>query len=145
LTESILVSDVNLVDSKMSQLASHGVNFSMDDFGTGYSSLTYVKRLPIDQLKIDQSFVRDLTSDRDDEAITRAIIAMAHSMNMEVVAEGVETEVQARYLAANGCATMQGYLFYRPIALTSFMEVLAAQQQAEAPALAVVPRLAIQA
>src|SRR5690606_7454495 len=102
-----------------------GVHFAIDDFGTGYSSLSYLKRFPIDRLKIDRSFVRDLGNDLDDTALIHAIISMARSLRMEVIAEGVETEGQRDYLQAHDCAIMQGYLFSRPIPAAAFERFLA--------------------
>ena len=115
LTESLLLSDVQDAIRKMEQLKSIGVRFSLDDFGTGYSSLTYLKRLPLDQLKIDQSFVRDVLTDPNDAAIARTVVALAHSLGLSVVAEGVETKGQRDFLLASGCKAFQGYLFGQPV------------------------------
>ncbi|MBP8287393.1 MAG: EAL domain-containing protein [Rhodoferax sp.] len=115
LTESMLVHDVSDVIAKMSSLKALGVSFSLDDFGTGYSSLSYLKRLPMDQLKIDQSFVRDILTDHDDAVIARSIVALGHNLGMSVIAEGVETVGQRDMLAQMGCDAFQGYLFGRPV------------------------------
>lgn len=114
LTESLLLSDVDDVIDKMTALKDRGVGFSLDDFGTGYSSLAYLKRLPLDQLKIDQSFVSDIVTNGNDAAITSAIVALAHNLGLSVIAEGVETEAQCEHLARQGCHAYQGYLFGRP-------------------------------
>ena len=115
LTESLLVEDVPATIATMEALCAHGVGFALDDFGTGYSSLAYLKRMPLAQLKIDQSFVRDLLSDPSDAAIVRTIIALAASLDLEAVAEGVETAEQREWLAAAGCSGYQGYHFSRPL------------------------------
>ena len=115
LTESLLLDNFQEIIDKMSTLKSRGISFSLDDFGTGYSSLSYLKRLPLDQLKIDQSFVRDLLTDITDAAIARTIVALAESLKLEVIAEGVETEAQRDCLALQGCHAYQGYLFGRPV------------------------------
>jgi len=101
-----------------------GVSISLDDFGTGYSSLNYLKRFPIDKLKIDQSFVRDLTVDPDDAAIAISVITLAHSLRRRVIAEGVETEAQLAVLQRHNCDAIQGYLFSRPPPADRFMELL---------------------
>lgn len=120
LTESVMVSDADAVIEKMTRLKALGVCFSLDDFGTGYSSLAYLKRLPLDQLKIDQSFVRNLLHDPNDSAIVRTVISLGQSMGLEVIAEGVETQAQCDALLANGCQQFQGYLFGRPLPLAAF-------------------------
>ena len=120
LTESVLIADVEDVIAKMTALKAHGVGFTIDDFGTGYSSLVYLKRLPLEQLKIDQGFVRDILIDADDAAIARAIIAMAGSMELGVIAEGVETAAQRDLLASLGCHSYQGHLFSKPLPIAEF-------------------------
>jgi diguanylate cyclase (GGDEF)-like protein/PAS domain S-box-containing protein len=116
LTESMLVDNVEDTIAKMTVLKAEGVGFSLDDFGTGYSSLSYLKRLPLDQLKIDQSFVKHVLSDPDDAAIVSAIITLGRNLGLAVIAEGVETEGQRDFLARHGCHAYQGYLFSRPLA-----------------------------
>ncbi|MBT9507527.1 GGDEF domain-containing response regulator [Rhodoferax sp.] len=115
LTESMLVANVDEIIFKMNAIKARGVSFSLDDFGTGYSSLTYLKRLPLAQLKIDQSFVRDVLTDPSDAVIARTIVALGHSLGMIVIAEGVETEGQREFLADIGCDAFQGYHFGRPV------------------------------
>lgn len=115
LTESLLLADTQDAVRKMSELRDAGVKFSLDDFGTGYSSLTYLKLLPLEQLKIDQSFVRDVLTDPNDAAIVRTILALGQSLGFSVVAEGVETSGQRDFLIENGCKLFQGYLFGRPV------------------------------
>lgn len=114
LTESLLLHDIEETIVKMNFLKERGVGFSLDDFGTGFSSLSYLKRLPLDQLKIDRSFVRDVLTDPNDAAIIRTIVALAHAMGMTVIAEGVETQAQCDALAEHGCHAYQGYLYGRP-------------------------------
>ena len=125
LTESMLLHDIDAVLAAMDQIRRQGVNMSIDDFGTGYSSLTYLKRLPVNRLKIDQSFVRDMINDADDGSIVRAIIQMAHSLKLSVIAEGVETPEQAAWLEREGCEQAQGYYFGRPMAAEAVAELLA--------------------
>ena len=120
LTESMLVHDVNETIDKMNQLKAGGIGFSLDDFGTGYSSLTYLKRMPIDHIKIDQSFVRDVMTDPNDAAIAKTVINLGHSLGMFVVAEGVETEEQVAFLSFHGCDIYQGYHFGRPVPVDQF-------------------------
>ena len=128
LTESLLLDDVEDIIRKMAELKSEGVGFSLDDFGTGYSSLAYLKRLPLDQLKIDRSFVRELPTSANDAVIARTVVALAHSLGLEVIAEGVETEAQRQFLALNGCLSYQGYLFARPMPDEQFEEWLLAAE-----------------
>jgi diguanylate cyclase (GGDEF)-like protein/PAS domain S-box-containing protein len=120
LTESLLVADVEEIIIEMSTLKARGVGFSLDDFGTGYSSLSYLKRLPLDELKIDQSFIRDVLTDPNDAVIARTIVALGQSLGLAVIAEGVETEQQREFLANNNCHAYQGYLFSQPLALPEF-------------------------
>jgi len=127
LTESLLLDDVEDIILKMSMLKAKGVCFSLDDFGTGYSSLSYLKRLPLDQLKIDQSFVRDVLTDPNDAVIGRSIIALGQSLGLAVIAEGVETMQQRDFLADSGCASYQGYYFSRPLPIEGFDELMARQ------------------
>lgn len=126
LTESMLVLDVENTIAKMDRIKARGITFSLDDFGTGYSSLAYLKRLPLDQLKIDQGFVRNILTDTNDSAIAKMVIALAESMGLGVIAEGVEQQEQADLLAHMGCHAYQGYLFSRPVPLDAF-EMLASQ------------------
>src|SRR6185436_13479227 len=115
LTESLLMRDPEEAARILDRMRASGVRLSVDDFGTGYSSLAYLKRFPLDSLKIDRAFIRDVTHDADDAAITVAIIGLAHSIKLKVVAEGVENEQQLSFLRANGCDEMQGYWFARPM------------------------------
>ena len=116
LTESLLLENVESVLLQLNQLKEIGVTLSIDDFGTGYSSLAYLKRFPIDTLKIDKSFVLNLTEDADSRAIALAIVSMAHSLRLKVIAEGVEDASQAKILAEMGCDEAQGYWYARPMA-----------------------------
>jgi diguanylate cyclase (GGDEF)-like protein/PAS domain S-box-containing protein len=125
LTESMLLDSLDEIIVTMNCLKELGVQFSLDDFGTGYSSLQYLKRLPLDQLKIDQSFVRDIVLDSSDRAIVRTIIAMARGLNLDIIAEGVETEEQRQYLMNKGCTNYQGYLFSKPLPIEQFEALLA--------------------
>ncbi len=120
LTESLLLHDVEDTIVKMTALRAEGVSFSLDDFGTGYSSLSYLKRLPLDQVKIDRSFVRDVLTDAYDSAIARSVIDLGRNLGLGVIAEGVESGAQRDFVAANGCQNYQGYLFSRPLPLHEF-------------------------
>lgn len=120
LTESVMVSQIEDVIAKMGELEKHGVRFSLDDFGTGYSSLAYLKRMPLEQLKIDQGFVRDILTNSNDAAISKMVIALAESIGLKVIAEGVETTDQRDFLASQGCHAYQGFLSSRPLPLDEF-------------------------
>ena len=120
LTESLLADNVEDIIEKMTALKARGVSFSLDDFGTGYSSLSYLKRLPLSQLKIDQSFVRDVLTDPNDAAIARTIVLLGQSLGLSVIAEGVETDGQRQFLADNGCEAYQGYFFSKPLPIDRF-------------------------
>jgi len=124
MTESILLENIEGIIVTMNALNDIGVQFSLDDFGTGYSSLQYLKQLPLDQLKIDQSFVRDISADSSDKTIISTIIAMAQSLDLDVIAEGVETEEQRQFLIDSKCTHYQGYLFGRPVTIGEFEAVL---------------------
>ncbi len=124
ITESLLMQDLEMTSTTLDALTRLGATISMDDFGTGYSSLSYLKRLPIDMLKIDQAFVRDINNDPDDAAIVQAIIAMAHSLGIKVIAEGVETAEQLSFLRRHRCDAVQGYYFSRPLPPEEFINLL---------------------
>lgn len=123
ITESAYMSDVEKSRGVLNDICATGASLSIDDFGTGYSSLSYLKRLPIAELKIDQSFLLDLPDNTDDAAIVRAIIAMAHSLDLTVTAEGVETEAQVTFLEAQGCEVLQGYFFSKPLPFDEFRDL----------------------
>ncbi|MBF5038434.1 EAL domain-containing protein [Methylophilus sp. 13] len=125
LTESILIQDTESVISTLHTLKHIGVKLAIDDFGTGYSSLSYLKRLSVDKLKIDKSFIRDLHKDQDSAEIVRAIIQLGHILQLTVIAEGVETEQQLAFLTDSHCDEIQGYLFSRPVAAEHIPEILA--------------------
>ena len=124
LTEGMLLENIEEAIATMGALNEIGIQFSLDDFGTGYSSLQYLKRLPLDQIKIDRSFIRDINTDDNDKAIVHTIVAMARSLNINVIAEGVETEEQRQLLLDRGCNHYQGYLFGKPVPIERFDEVL---------------------
>jgi diguanylate cyclase (GGDEF)-like protein/PAS domain S-box-containing protein len=128
ITEGIVIQNLEDTIAKMLQLKQMGISFAMDDFGTGYSSLTYLKRLPVDALKIDQSFVRDATSDPNDAEIVRAIVAMAASLNLAIIAEGVEKQEQLDFLAQLDCHFYQGFLFSEPLSVAGFEALLRERQ-----------------
>ena len=125
LTEGSIMKDPNQAIRKLHELKAMGIHISVDDFGTGYSSLNYLKRFPIDTLKVDQSFVRDLNTDPDNEAIVSAIITLAHALKLNVIAEGVETQQQLETLRALKCDEVQGFLFSRPLPVAEFTDLLA--------------------
>ena len=114
LTESVLIADLEGVMQTLSLLSEKGIRIAIDDFGTGYSSLSYLKKLSVDKLKIDGSFVRDMVEDSDDAAIVQAIIQMGHTLKLQVIAEGVETDRQLALLRQYGCDQIQGYLYSKP-------------------------------
>jgi EAL domain-containing protein (putative c-di-GMP-specific phosphodiesterase class I) len=128
LTESTILDNVDLTTEKMQRLKKIGIAFSMDDFGTGYSSLAYLQKLPLNQLKIDQSFVRDLSDDENDATIVRAIISLGINLGLNVIAEGVETLEQRQFLVAHNCLAFQGYLFAKPLPIHELEEFLTAQK-----------------
>jgi EAL domain-containing protein (putative c-di-GMP-specific phosphodiesterase class I) len=124
LTESIIMQNIETSIVKLRELKDIGIKLSFDDFGTGYSSLSYLKRIPLDTIKIDQSFIKDISKKPDSSSIVKAIIAMAHSLNLNVVAEGVETEQQLKFLKENGCDEAQGYLISAPLSKDSLIQFL---------------------
>ena len=131
LTESLVLDSVHDSITRMRELKAMGISLAMDDFGTGYSSLSYLKQLPLDQLKIDQSFVRDIAIDPNDAAIVQAIITMGEAFGLNVIAEGVETEAQHEFLYRHGCHAFQGFLFSEPVPIEEFEEVLARMTSAD--------------
>jgi len=133
LTESIVIDRVDEVVQRMAELTEHGVGFSLDDFGTGYSSLSYLKRLPLDEIKIDRSFVRDLVEDSNDAAIVLAILAMSESLGLKVVAEGVENQAQRAFLRDHGCQDYQGYLFGVPAPVDELDVLLCTAESQSSP------------
>jgi len=128
LTESLLMKEAEETARTLDRLKASGVHLSVDDFGTGYSSLAYLKRFPLDEIKIDRAFIRDVTTDPDDAEIALTIINLAHSLNLKVVAEGVETEAQLSFLRAHGCDEIQGYYFAKPLSVTDCTAMLGARR-----------------
>jgi EAL domain-containing protein (putative c-di-GMP-specific phosphodiesterase class I) len=124
LTESVLVDDLEAVIAKMTELKLHGLKLSLDDFGTGYSSLSYLRRLPLDELKIDRSFVENILDESHGGAIAKTILSLGSAMGLSVIAEGVETERQRSYLAQLGCHSYQGFLFSPPVPVAQFERLL---------------------
>jgi EAL domain-containing protein (putative c-di-GMP-specific phosphodiesterase class I) len=124
ITESMVMHNPEHAVKLLNELKAMGIHLSIDDFGTGYSSLSYLKRFPIDSVKIDGSFIRDIPGDPDDAAITQAIIAMAHGLRLTVIAEGVETPEQVRFLRDHGCDEIQGYYFSKPLPENEFVRLL---------------------
>ena len=127
ITENICIRNPQYAIEQLNKLCQLGVSVAIDDFGTGYSSLSYLHRFPIHTIKIDQSFVKEIHDEQGHYPVILAIISIARGLGLHLIAEGVETDVQARYLKANGCLTMQGYLFHRPISLPGFITVLQEQ------------------
>ena len=127
ITECTLLENSPAVISNLNLLHQNGIDISIDDFGTGYSSLTYLKRLPLSELKIDKSFIDGLGEDQDDEAISLAILSLAHALDLRSVAEGVETEKQYAWLAKHGCQAVQGYYLSRPLEANQFENLLFSQ------------------
>ena len=124
ITESLLMDDTEASQIALNELKALGTSIYLDDFGTGYSSLAYLKKFPIDGLKIDRSFIRDLPGDPDDEAITHAILALSQALRLKVVAEGVENEAQLEFLRRAGCSVVQGFYFSKPLVFDKFLEWL---------------------
>jgi EAL domain-containing protein (putative c-di-GMP-specific phosphodiesterase class I) len=114
-TENLIITNIDSVISKMNALKTQGVKFAIDDFGTGYSSLAYLKRMPIDQLKIDRSFIKDIAHNNSDAVIVNTILSMADHLRMDIIAEGVENQAQIEHLIKSGCKGFQGYWFCRPL------------------------------
>ncbi|MYM69796.1 EAL domain-containing protein [Pseudoduganella sp. FT55W] len=136
ITENICIRNPQYAIEQLNKLCQLGVSVAIDDFGTGYSSLAYLHRFPIHTIKIDQSFVKEIHDENGHYPVILAIISIARGLGLHLVAEGVETEVQSRYLEANGCTTMQGYLYHRPISLASFIDVLQEQNRRSSPSVA---------
>jgi EAL domain-containing protein (putative c-di-GMP-specific phosphodiesterase class I) len=130
-TEREMMQDPDKSIQQLDLLSQMGISIAIDDFGTGYSSLSYLKQLPVDKLKIDRSFIKEVVSNQDDASITRAVIALAKSLNLNVIAEGVETSGQADFLVQSGCSTMQGYFFGRPMSADEMEDVISTQTEGQ--------------
>ena len=141
LTESSIMKDPEEAIEKLHELKLMGIKVAIDDFGTGYSSLNYLKRFPIDTLKIDKSFVADVCKDRHDTSIVRAIINLGHALDLNVIAEGVETREQLQYLTALGCDAVQGFLFSKALSVKAFEELLMEQARVTVPGVLVTAEL----
>jgi EAL domain-containing protein (putative c-di-GMP-specific phosphodiesterase class I) len=124
-TEGLLVDDIDQTVARMHELTALGIRFSIDDVGTGYSNLAYLKKMPLYELKIDRSFLRDTPHDVNGNALVQSMLAMARQLGLRVVAEGIETDAQAQFISTNGRACMQGYLFCRPMPLDALIRQLA--------------------
>lgn len=133
ITESILMQDAEIATKTLKQLKTMGVQISVNDFGTGYSSLSYLQKFPFETLKIDRSFISNIASNPANAAITKAIIQMAHNLNLTVIAEGVETDTELAFLCQQQCNAMQGYLFSRPMPAAEFATLLATGKQLRLP------------
>ena len=124
ITENQIMNNPEISITILQEIRNLGIGISVDDFGTGYSSLSYLKRLPINKLKIDKSFIDDLPDDKDDVAITKAIIALAESLGLDLIAEGVETKEQLEFLVSKGCNIIQGYYYSKPLPAHAYRELL---------------------
>jgi EAL domain-containing protein (putative c-di-GMP-specific phosphodiesterase class I) len=131
LTETTMMIEGHAVDQSLKRLNELGIDISLDDFGTGYSSFAHIQRLPISVLKIDRSFVGSVTTNEDDATIVKAIISLAHSLNMQVIAEGAETAAQIEFLCSNACDQVQGYFFSKPVTFTALQELLSREDFVE--------------
>ncbi|HSP56596.1 MAG TPA: EAL domain-containing protein, partial [Dehalococcoidia bacterium] len=140
ITEHVAMQDAEFTAATLMRLREKGVQVAIDDFGTGYSSLSYLKAFPINNVKIDRSFIRDITIDASDAAITRAIVAMAHSLNLVVTAEGVETTEQLTFLRETGCDEFQGYIFSKPVPAHTFQATMQAKPVRRRSGRALAPR-----
>jgi EAL domain-containing protein (putative c-di-GMP-specific phosphodiesterase class I) len=143
ITEGILMRETEVTISTLRRLTELGIQIAVDDFGTGYSSMAYLKRFPVNKIKIDRAFVTDITTDRGDAAIVGAVIGLAHGLDLTVAAEGVETFEQAAYLRTLGCDELQGYYFGRPMTASSFQQRLARMSGFQGTAEELLPALSL--